>query len=203
MNENKNENLEWEEVSCEHLVNDQYVDFRRQEFRLPNGEIFGPYYTYSRKNYIVVVALDEEGRYICVRQFRQGIMKVTTEFCAGGIERSSKDSEGSQYAGSEKEDSEWENALSAAKRELREETGYESDDWKHLITMPSNATVADNYAHIYLAKNCRKVTGQDLDDTEFLNVITLTEEELEESVYSGNFEQAVHVMAWLLSKKEK
>nr|MCR4649850.1 NUDIX hydrolase [Lachnospiraceae bacterium] len=202
--ENKNENLEWEEVSCEHLVNDQYVDFRRQEFRLPNGEIFGPYYTYSRKNYIVVVALDEEGRYICVRQFRQGIMKVTTEFCAGGIERSDKDSESSEYPENNKEnEGDWENALSAAKRELREETGYESDDWKHLITMPSNATVADNYAHIYLARNCRKVTGQDLDDTEFLNVIILTEEELEERLYSGNFEQAVHVMAWLLSKKEK
>ena len=40
-----------------------------------------------------------------------------------------------------------EDALICAKRELEEETGYVSDKWTHLITIPSNATVADNYAH--------------------------------------------------------
>lgn len=205
MAEQNKENLEWEEISCEHIVKDEYVDFRKQEFRLPNGEIFGPYYTYSRRDYVVIVALDEEGRYICVRQFRQGIKKVTTEFCAGGIERIDG---GDIYAGPDDVPDEngdrpgWENSLEAAKRELKEETGYESDDWKHLLTIASNATVADNYAHVFLARNCRLVQGQDLDDTEFLNVVKYTEVELKELLDTGRFEQAIHVMAWLLAKKE-
>ena len=94
-----------------------------------------------------------------------------------------------------------EEALKAAKRELLEETGYESDEWTHLLTIPSNATMADNYAHLYMAKNCRKVASQSLDETEFLNVIRLSEQEIEEMVHNGCFEQVVHVTALLLAQK--
>ena len=93
-----------------------------------------------------------------------------------------------------------EDALAAAKRELLEETGYESGEWKHLLTIPSNATIADNYAYIFSAKNCRRVAGQSLDDTEFLNVCVLTEEELKERVQNGEFQQAIHCLAWALMR---
>ena len=88
----------------------------------------------------------------------------------------------------------------AAKRELLEETGYASDDWKHLITIPSNATLADNYAYVFRAENCRKSGGQSLDETEFLNVRKYSPAQLEELVSQGGFQQAVHVMAWLLAR---
>ena len=96
-----------------------------------------------------------------------------------------------------------EEAFDAAKRELLEETGYVSDEWEHLLTVPSNATISDNYAYIYSAKNCRKASGQELDVTEFLNVCLHTEEEIEKLVHEGDFKQAVHVMAWLLAKKNR
>ena len=91
--------------------------------------------------------------------------------------------------------------LEAAIRELREETGYVSDDWKHLLTIPSNATVSDNFAHVFFAKNCKKVSDQELDDTEFLNVVLIEKNELEEMIKNLEFEQAVHVMAYLLSER--
>ena len=94
-----------------------------------------------------------------------------------------------------------EDALECAKRELLEETGYESDEWEHLLTVPSNATISDNYAYIYAARNCRKVSGQELDVTEFLNVCLHTEEEIDRLVHGGDFKQSVHVMAWLLAKQ--
>ena len=186
--------LAWEEISCEHIVQDEWIDIRKSAYRFPNGEVFEPYYSYSRRDYVVIVATDTEGNFICVRQFRQGIREVTTEFPAGGLERS----DGREY-GVNKNNSE--DALEGAKRELIEETGYESDEWEHLLTVPSNATIADNYAYIYTAKNCRKVTGQNLDDTEFLNVETHTASEIEELIYSGKFQQSVHIMAWLLAKR--
>ena len=90
----------------------------------------------------------------------------------------------------------------AAKRELLEETGYESDEWKHLLTVPSNATMADNYAHLYVARNCRRVSEQSLDETEFLNVMMFSAQEIEEMIDKGEFQQAIHIMAWLLSNKK-
>lgn len=185
--------LAWEEVSTEHIIQDEWIDFRRSVYRFPDGSVFEPFYSYSRRDYVVIVASDPEGNYLCVRQFRQGIKKVTTEFPAGGIERK----DGREYGGSQ--DLSAEDALAAAKRELREETGYESEEWRHLLTVPSNATIADNYAHLFVAENCRRVSGQALDETEFLKVKKLSAQEIEEKIGKGEFQQAVHIMAWLLA----
>ena len=177
--------LEWEEISTEHVVQDQWIDFRRSAYRYPDGRVFSPFYSYSRRDFAVIVASDEEGRYICVRQFRQGIKTVTTEFPAGGIEPGKSQ----------------ESALEAAKRELKEETGYVSDDWKHLLTIPSNATISDNYAFIFSARNCRRSGEQHLDETEVLSVVKYTAEEIDYMIHNGQFQQAVHVMAWLMARE--
>ncbi len=191
------DNLKWEEISTKHLIRNEWIDFRESRFRFPDGTEYEPYYSYSRRDYTVIVASDTEGSYICVRQFRHGIREVTTEFPAGGIERE----DGREYGGHG--DTSAEDALEAAKRELREETGYESDEWEHLITVPSNATIADNYAYVYTAKNCRRVSGQDLDDTEFLNVVRLKAEDIEKLIKEGRFQQSAHIMAWLLSLRRR
>ncbi len=192
---NDSDRLAWEEVSCEHIVKDEWIDFRKQAFRLPDGSVFSPFYTYSRRDYVVIVASDEEGKYICVRQFRQGIREVTTEFVAGGIERK----DGKQYG--ERTEESMEDALSAAKRELAEESGYTSDTWRHLITIPSNATISDNYAIVFEARNCRRTEARHLDETEFLNVKRYSAEEIEQMIGNGTFLQAMHVMAWLLHRR--
>ena len=188
--------LMWEEVKTEHIVQDEWIDFRKTSFRFPDGNIFEPFYTYSRRDYVVIVASDEDGNYLCVRQFRQGIREVTVEFPAGGIERN----DGKEYG--ERSEAAVEDALAAAKRELQEETGYRSDDWEHLLSIPSNATIADNYAHIFVAKNCQKLFDQSLDPMEFLNVEKYTAEQIEKMIYEGRFKQIAHVMAWLLSVRK-
>ncbi len=184
--------LAWEPVSVEHIVRDEWIDFRKVRYRYPDGREFGPFYQYSRKSYSVIVPVLPDGRFLCVRQFRQGIGETTTEFPAGGIE-----ADGSEYGQVTRED-----ALAAAKRELKEETGYESDEWTHLITIPSNATIADNYAHVFLARNCRKVSGLHLDVTEDLEPVIVTKEEIETMISEGRFQQMGHVMACLLAVRK-
>lgn len=194
------ENLAWEEIGTEHIVQDEWIDFRRSVYRFPDGRVFEPFYSYSRKDYCIIVASDEEGRYLCVRQFRQGIKQVTTEFPAGGIERraAAPGKEGGQY-GAVCGAAVAEDALEAAKRELLEETGYESHEWRFLCAIPSNATMADNYAHIFIAGNCRKAGEQHLDETECLRVRKYSAAEIEELIEKGRFQQATHVLAWLLA----
>ncbi|MCR4891545.1 MAG: NUDIX hydrolase [Lachnospiraceae bacterium] len=202
-NAGQERDLVWQEISREHIIQDEWIDFRRSKYRFPDGSVFEPYYSYSRRDYVVIVASDEEGRFICVRQFRQGIEEVTTEFPAGGIERAEK----REYRTKDADDlasgdaAGGEDPLEAAKRELQEETGYISDKWTHLLTIPSNATIADNYAHLYLAEKCRKVSSQNLDETEFLQVLKYSFDEIEGMIHSGSFQQAVHTLAWMMAKE--
>lgn len=201
----KDQDFIWTPLSVEHIVQDEWIDFRKVKYRYPDGRVFEPFYQYSRRSYSVIVPVTEDGQYLCVRQFRHGIGEVTTEFPAGGIEP--RKTENPEQAVStygrkaEMEDAQMEDALICAKRELEEETGYVSDKWTHLITIPSNATVADNYAHVYLARDCRKITGQSLDETEDLEAELLTVEEVEHLIKAGKFQQSVHVMAYLLAQR--
>ncbi len=209
-NKDMEKDLVWEEIATEHIIQDKWIDFRKSAYRFPDGRVFEPYYSYSLRDYVVIVASDEEGKYLCVRQFRQGIREVTTEFPAGVIEHTDCREDGKKDSLPEAEDGletagrkpvKGEAALAAARRELLEETGYVSDDWKHLLTVPSHATIADNYAHIFLAAGCRRSREQSLDETEFLKVRKYSPDEIERLIADGGFQQAVHIMAWLLAQR--
>ncbi len=190
------ENLRWELVKEEHITQDAWIDFRRNIYRLPDGSEIGPVYNFSKHSFVIIVATDLEGRYICVKQYRHGIDKITTEFPAGGIEY--KDKSDVSYITAENTIATEEEALAAAKRELAEETGYVSENFVHLMTTPANATLASNNVHIYAATDCVKKKKQHLDDTEFLNVELLTEDELKYRIFVGDFLQSQHVLAWYL-----
>ena len=238
--------LYWELKNEEHIIQDQWIDFRRNEYKLPDGQTISPVYNYSKHSFSLVVATDKDEKYICVRQYRHGIDEITTEFPAGGIEYAKEgevadasshlsqspiqhdndntsdsiykkqviaDSNTSKSSPQAKESfigkepitkeniiATEEEAFEAAKRELREETGYTSDNWIHLLTIPANATISNSNVHIYCATDCTLSASQELDATEFLNVVTLNETELLSAINGGDFKQALHVPAYYLFK---
>ena len=194
------DNLSWNLYKEEHVVQDEWIDFRSNIYELPDGKKIGPVYNYSKHSFSVIVALDEEGRYICVKQYRHGIDEVTTEFPAGAVEY--KEKSDVPYITYDNIIATEDEAFEAARRELREETGYISDNWKHLLTVPANATLSNSRVHIYLATGCRHVSDQELDFSEFLNVELVTEDDLRQRIFGGDFKQSLHIMAWYLAKEQ-
>jgi ADP-ribose pyrophosphatase len=64
---------------------------------------------------------------------------------------------------------EGEDKLSGAKRELLEESGYESDDWEYLFTYDKFGKV-EWEIHYYIARNCYKTSMQKLDPGEKIEI---------------------------------
>jgi len=79
-----------------------------------------------------------------------------------------------------------EEPLTTAKRELLEETGFESDDWELIKTYEYTGKI-DWPMYLYVARNCRKVAQQNLDPGEKIEVKKVSFQEFLEIVSSENF----------------
>lgn len=65
-----------------------------------------------------------------------------------------------------------EDPLATARRELREECGYEAAQWQHLTSIHPCIGYSDEAIELYLARDLTHV-GQSTDDEEFVEVVPL------------------------------
>ena len=108
---------------------------------------------------INVVAIDQEGALLVVEQYRFGIDAVLCELPAGVIDSD-------------------EEPIVAAKRELREETGYSTAAWTYLGQSFINPAYVDNCCHHFLAIDCRKTHTVCQDELEDIKVHRVKSEEI-------------------------
>src|SRR6188768_809784 len=92
---------------------------------------------------IVIIAVTPEGELLLVEQFRVPLGKNTIELPAG---LAGDD----QYRG--------ERFIQAARRELREETGYEAEEWEELASGPPSPGLSNEMVVFFRAKQLRKVS---------------------------------------------
>ena len=85
-----------------------------------------------------------------------------------------------------------------ARRELKEETGYTADQWAYAGKMLMAVGFTNEVIHIYFAKGLTRGERQ-LDDGEFLDLITLTPDALQTQCQSGLVTDAktLTCMLWL------
>lgn len=136
---------------------------------------------------VCVVPVTEDGKVIVERQFRYPIDQVITEIPAGKLDSSTED------------------RLEAAKRELREETGYTADSWTDIGIYYPAAAYSDEKITMYLARGLHK-GEQELDEDEFLNVTKRPIEELVDEIVSGKITdgktQVAILKAYTILKRE-
>lgn len=78
-----------------------------------------------------------------------------------------------------------EEPIDAAKRELKEETGYVSDDLISLGSFYQDQGCSSAFNHYFLALNCKKVSEQKLDESEIIKYFLVDDIELEELLNNG------------------
>ena len=158
-------NLEEIMVASEEIFDSHVVHLFKDTVELPNGKL-ATRETVRHIGAVAVVPLTDDGKVIVERQFRYPLGCVITEIPAGKLD--SKD----------------EDRLSAAKRELQEETGYTAEEWIDLGDYYPAAAYTDERISLYLAKGLKQ-GDRNLDEDEFLDVVAVDLEELVEDVLNG------------------
>lgn len=100
---------------------------------------------------ICVAAVTDKG-FLLVEQYRPAVKTTTIELPAGLA---------GDIAGQSDEP-----LLTAAKRELFEETGYEAKNWQEVIPMPSSAGLTNELVTLFVARDLTRVGDGGGDDTE-------------------------------------
>lgn len=113
-----------------------------------------------------VIPITEDGKVIIERQFRYPLNRVVTEIPAGKL------------------DSFTEDRLSAAKRELEEETGYTAEEWISLGDYYPSPAYCDERITLYLARGLQ-LGKRHLDEDEFLNFEFIPLSQLVDQVMNG------------------
>ena len=125
----------------------------------------------------MVIAFVDERTILLERQYRYPLRRHFIELPAGKIESG-------------------EDALETAKRELKEECGFEAARWRHLATLHPCIGYADERIELYVAHGLTHV-GPRLDDGEFLEVFPLSIGEALTWVRDGRITEAKAVTGLL------
>lgn len=128
------------------------MGLRQERWLGPDGESEHPVLEFP--DWVDVVALTSGGEIVLVEQYRHPVRQVRLEFPAGAIEPD-------------------EPPLAAARRELREETGFVSDRWQRLGSAWVHPDVQSNRIHSFLALDARRIADQALDQGEMIRCVRL------------------------------
>jgi 8-oxo-dGTP pyrophosphatase MutT (NUDIX family) len=152
----------------------RYVKIKSQS---PTSGETGDFDLVQCMNWVNIVAFTNDQKIILVKQYRHGIDDITIEIPGGAIDLG-------------------EDSLVAAKRELREETGYTSINWKHLGRVAANPAFMSNYCETYLAVDAKLTHEQELDPFEEIEVVLRDKSSIPEMVRSGEIDHSLVIAAF-------
>lgn len=132
---------------------------------------------------VAIAAITKEGRILLVNQYRKAAEQVVLEVPAGKIDKGDQE------------------PLSAAKRELKEETGCTAARWKWLSTFYSSIGYSTEKIHLYLATDLTRGEPE-FDDNEAIELVELDLAEAKDQVLAGGIMDAKTIAAILLAESE-
>lgn len=167
--------MPWQTRGSRTVYENRWIRVREDDVVRPDGEdgIYGV--VDVRNPAVFVVPVTDAGEVVLVRINRYTTDRETLEVPAGGTDG--------------------EDPLVAARRELREETGYVASDWRRLGDVYSLNGVSNAPGHVFLARGLSAAGGEETAEEGILGVEVVAWSELMAMVGRGEIEDGESLAA--------
>lgn len=158
------------QLSSECLYDGKIIHVYKDSIELPNKAL-GFREIIRHIGGVCIIPITEDGEVICVKQYRYPYASTILEIPAGKL------------------DSKTEDHREAALRELREETGCSCEKLTYLGKMYGSPAILEETIYMYMAEGLAQ-GDMDLDDDEFVEVVSIPLEKLYKMVLEGEVKDA-------------
>lgn len=164
--------MNWDILNSSYPFTSSWLKVRKDVVRLPNEVVIPDFYVTEAPDWVNVIAITTDAKFIIEEQYRHGIQKVCFELCAGMVD-------------------EGETPLEAAKRELLEETGYSGGNWTAFGMSVPNASGSTTKCYHFLATDVERTQDSNPEKIEDIKIHLLTEQELKQIMLDERIAEAV------------
>lgn len=170
----------------EHTLSSKTV-YRGNLLHVMEDEVWLPDGKRTRREYckhpgaVAMVPFLDARTVVLVRQFRYSVGRHFYEIPAGKIDHG-------------------EDPLATARRELREECGYQAGEWRHLTTIHPCIGYSDERIELFIARQLKDV-GHSPDDGEFIEMAPTSFEEALRRVRAGEITDVKTIIGLMWADK--
>ncbi len=174
--------FEEKKIDSERIYEGIILNLRRDRVTAAGGEAYREIVEHNGA--VAMLALTDDDKVVMVRQYRYACGRPVLEIPAGKIDRGETD------------------PVSAAVRELKEETGYTAENIEHLGDVNPSCAYSEEVIHLYLMTGLNP-GEQSPDEDEALEVIEMPFDEVYEMGVRGELVDAKTLAALLMAGERR
>ena len=156
------------------------MEVAEERVLLPDGREVDGFLSVGTRDFAAIVAITDRAEVVLIRSYKHGPRSISLAVPAGYLE-------------------EGEDALAAARRELREETGYESDTWTSLGRFVVDGNYGVATGNIFVAHRARRTADPASGDLEDIEVVLIALTRIDGLLRGGEIAQLSSAAALALA----
>jgi len=168
----------WSRLDSETVYTCRIFSLRKDRNRSPRDGREHDFFVLDSGDWVNIIPITANDEVVLIHQYRHGIDDITLEIPGGMVDPHDP------------------SPLHAARREMQEETGYDSADVVPLGTVHPNPAIQGNRLHTFLARNVELTGAVSFDSTEETEVVLVPLDGVDALIRQGVISHALVVVAF-------